>query len=310
MTQTLLPAVPGGPKEAPAPPRRPAPPRPGPYLRTLSAALLILAALMLGLVANAGPLGDLRHGRDRQVDYAALRAQLATGTAPVAAAPTDGGTALEPGSLVAVLHIPGIRLREVVREGTTPGLLARGPGHRRDTPLPGQAGVSVLLGRQAVFGGPFARLDDVLPGEELTVTTGQGKHRYRITGIRRAGDPQPPPPGDGEGRLTLVTAEGTPFMPTGILRVDAELVSEPQGAAAPAVRPGALPADEQAMGTQETAWMPLVLWCQALVLAAAALAWVRARWGRGQTWFVGVPLMAVLGLAAADQALLLMPNLV
>ena len=46
----------------------------------------------------------------------------------------------------------------VVVEGTTPGEPDAGPGHLRDTPLPGQAGVSVVFGRRATFGAPFASL--------------------------------------------------------------------------------------------------------------------------------------------------------
>lgn len=135
---------------APSPPRRPAA---GPGLRVVGAALSILAALLLGFVVDAGLVGDLRHARDRQVDYADFRSALANGVAPVGRS-AGGGTAPVPGEPVALLEIPALHLREVVREGTTAGDLARGAGHRRDTTLPGQAGVSVIMGRQATYGGP------------------------------------------------------------------------------------------------------------------------------------------------------------
>ncbi|MGW1539951.1 sortase [Streptomyces sp. NPDC002309] len=291
-------------------PGRARPPRPaaGPGVRLLSTALGILAAVLLGFVGNAWLIGDLRHARDRQVDYADLRTALANGVAPIGRS-AGGGIAPEPGVPVAILEIPRLKLREVVREGTTAEHLARGPGHRRDTPLPGQAGVSVVMGRQATYGGPFGRLGELSTGDELTVTTGQGRHTYRVLGPRRAGDLQPPPVRAGKGRLTLTTADGTPFMPTGILRVDAELVSAVQATPASAVPPGALPAEEAAMASQETAWLPLVLWGQALELAAAGLAWAHARWGRPHSWVVGVPLVVALGLFVADQAALLLPNL-
>ncbi|MCF3133796.1 sortase domain-containing protein [Streptomyces olivochromogenes] len=274
----------------------------GPGVRVLGVALSILGALLLGFVLDVGPLGDLRHARDRQVDYAALRGALANGVAPV-------GGAVRPGTPVAVLDVPALHLREVVREGTTAKDLARGPGHRRDTPLPGQAGVSVVMGRQTTFGGPFLHLRELRPGLQFTMTTGQGRHTFRVIGLRRAGDPQPPAPAAGHGRLTLVTADGTPFMPRGILRVDADLVSQVQAAGAPGVTPGALPEDETPMGVQRSAWLPLVLWGQALLAAAAAVAWTHARWGRRPTWVVGVPLLGALGLTVADQAAQLLPNL-
>ncbi|MFE7777775.1 class E sortase [Streptomyces sp. NPDC057445] len=283
-------------------------PAPGPGLRVLGAALSILAALLLGFVVDVGFVGDLRHARDRQVDYADFRSALANGVAPVGRS-AGGGTAPEAGEPVALLEIPALHLREVVREGTTAQDLARGSGHRRDTPLPGQAGVSVVMGRQAAYGGPFRHVAELSTGDRLTVTTGQGKHTYSVIGPRRAGDPQPPALAAGRGRLTLVTAEGTPFMPRGILRVDADLVSDVQAAPPAAVAPGALPEEEKPMAVQQTAWLPLVLWGQALVLAAAALAWAHARWGRPHTWVVGVPLLGALGLTVADQAALLLPNL-
>ncbi|MET9729555.1 class E sortase [Streptomyces sp. NPDC006458] len=308
-------AAPAGPEAADrtsAPvPGRARPERPsaaGPGLRVAGAALSILAALLLGLVADAGLVSDLRQSRDRQVDHAALRLALANGTAPIGQS-AGGSKAPTPGEPVALLEIPALHLREVVREGTTAGDLARGPGHRRDTPLPGQSGTSVVLGRQATYGGPFRHIDELNTGDTFTVTTGQGRHTYRVIGPRRAGDPQPPAPENGRGRITLVTADGTPFMPRGILRVDADLVSDVQPTPAPAVAAGALPQDEKPMAGGESAWLALVLWGQALVLAAAALAWAHARWGRPHTWVVGVPLLGALGLAVADQALMLLPNL-
>ncbi|MFF3946198.1 sortase domain-bontaining protein [Streptomyces sp. NPDC001902] len=257
---------------------------------------------------DVGLLGQVRHARDQQVDYAALRSDLANGVAPVGGS-GDGVKPLTSGTPVAVLSVPGLGVREVVGEGTTSEVLTRGPGHRRDTPLPGQAGTSVIMGRQASYGGPFRHLGGLHPGEQLTVTTGQGVHRYRVVAVRRAGDPQPAPPAAGKGRLTLITAEGTAFMPRGILRVDADLMSDVQPASAPAVPPGALPADETAMAVQETAWLPVVLWGQGLLLAAAGIAWAHARWGRRHAWVVGVPVLGLLGLLVADHAALLLPNL-
>jgi LPXTG-site transpeptidase (sortase) family protein len=291
----------------------------GPGLRIASTALTILAALLLGFVVDAGLLSHIRHARDRQVDYATLRGDLANGVAPVgtvAAAQSSGAGAagpgvkpLKPGALLAVLSIPELHVREVLHEGTTARILARGPGHRRDTPLPGQAGVSVIMARQATYGGPFRHIGDLHAGDTFSVTTGQGVARYRVIGVRRSGDPQPSALPAGQGRLTLITASGTPFMPSGILRVDADLVSQVQPGDAPPVAPEALPADEKPMAVEGDGWLPLVLWGQGLLLAAAALTWAQVRWGRRQTWVVGVPLLAVLGLVVADNAAQLLPNL-
>ncbi|MEU9085681.1 class E sortase [Streptomyces sp. NPDC048357] len=277
---------------------RPAPPA-GPGLWAAGAALAILGALLLGFVAEVGPLGHLRHERDRSVGYAQLRDELANATAPVG--PTEAGRP------VALLAIPQIGVREVVREATTAEVLASGPGHRRDTVLPGQPGTSTLMGRQAGYGGPFGDIGDLERGETFTVTTGQGEHEYKVLGVRRAGDPQPAGPKGDAALLTLMTADGTPYMPGGVLQVDAELVSPAQQSGGRT--PGRLPADEAPMAGQSSAWVPLILWGQALLLAAAALAWARVRWGRAHTWLVGFPVLAALGLVVSDQAALLLPNL-
>lgn len=49
----------------------------------------------------------------------------------------------------------------------------------------------------------------------------------------------------GKGRLVLATATGPDFMPGGILRVDADLVSTPAQTPAAVIRPGTLPQSEQ-----------------------------------------------------------------
>ncbi|MFF2850652.1 sortase [Streptomyces sp. NPDC058001] len=304
MTQDTLERAVGAPPAGRAHDVRPA----GQALRATGTALSILAVLLLLFIANLGPLGDLRHGRDQKVAHSELRGQLANATAPVG--PRDPqGRPLPIGTPVALLEIRQLGLRQVVEEGTTSEVLAAAPGHRRDTVLPGQPGVSVVMGRQAAYGGPFAHIDQLRAGETFTVTTGQGRHTYRVLAVRRAGDPQPPLPAAGKGRLTLITGDGTAFLPAGLLRVDADLVSAAQPGAAPLYGPASLPEDEKPMAVQNGAWLGLVLWGQALALAAAALTWIRARSGRREAWVVGVPVLGALAFVTADQAAQLLPNL-
>ncbi|MGW2396513.1 sortase [Kitasatospora sp. NPDC001664] len=308
------PAPPSVPPSAPPPVRPPARPSvvrrltpDGPQL--IGAALAILAGLMLGLLLDLGPLGGLRHLRDHETGMAELRLSLAQGTAPVGQLDKDGKPVL-PGTPVALLEIKHLGLREVVREGTTGEVLSSGPGHRRDTAMPGQAGTSVLFGRQAGFGGPFGAIGQLRQGETFTVTTGQGSHTFRVVTVRRAGDPMPPALKTGAGRVVLVTGDGPLYAPDDLLYVDADLESEVQPNNARPLTFAALPAAEKAMGTEEGAWVPLVLWGEALLLAAVALALAWTRWGRWQAWTVGVPVLAALGLAVADQVARLLPNLI
>ncbi|MFF4354577.1 sortase [Streptomyces sp. NPDC001530] len=270
--------------------------------------LLTLAALLLGLTAQLLLVSGLQERAAQHAAFDQLRAQLALGTAPVAQTDQQGDL-LAPGTPVALIDIPAVHVHQVVLEGTDSAVLTDGPGHRRDTPLPGQAGTSVLMGRAAAYGGPFGRLDELAAGDTFTVTTGQGRAKYQVFGVRRAGDPAPATVASGKGRLVLVTATGPRFMPGGVLRVDADLVSAPVQTPAAVIRSGTLPESEQPLAGPSGVPWPLVMWLQALVAVAVAAVWTWHRWGRHQTWIVFAPVIAVLGLQVATRTTELLPNL-
>ena len=94
----------------------------------------------------------------------------------------------------------------------------------------------------------------------------------------------------------------------GVLRVDADETSKP------VTSPGVLlqsylSPTENAMATDQGAWLPIVLWGQLLVLIAFALSWLWTAWGKWQTWVIAVPAIGFLVLSIADQATRLLPNL-
>jgi LPXTG-site transpeptidase (sortase) family protein len=274
---------------------------------------MILSATLLGFALYIGLISTLHHDRAQHDAYATFRKALAEGTAPVGQAqpkadPGDPTKLLTPGTAVAVLYIPKLHLREVVFEGTTSSVLQKGPGHLRSTSLPGQAGISEVMGRAAAYGGPFGRLSRLAPGDLFNVTTGQGLNVFSVLDVRRAGDPQPAPLAAGKGRLILATADGIPFIPSGVLRVDADLISPTRPTPPAVISASDLTAAEQAMGTEPAAWYPLVIWGQGLVLAAGLITLARTRWGRWQTWIVAVPVLGYFGLAVADQVARLLPN--
>ncbi|MFF3754978.1 sortase [Streptomyces sp. NPDC002018] len=285
----------------------PAPARPG--LALTGAALCVLAAVLLGFAANLTVVGHLKHARDQQIAYDELRKQLAEGTAPVGGRDIEGRP-LALGAPVALLDIPALGVHEVVGEGTTSGVLMSGPGHRRDTPLPGQAGTAVIMGRQWGYGSPFAQLDRLPVNAMVTVMTGQGKAEYRVTGVRRAGDALPTQgAGPDRGRLTLITATGPAYTPSGVLRVDAELTSAVQPGPPRDRRSGWIGTAEEALKGDSGAWLAVFLWTQGLLLAALLAAWAQRVWGRWQTWICAVPVLAALGLACAGAVTRLLPNL-
>lgn len=272
---------------------------------SVGTALTILGTFLLGFVVDTAVVGRIRHDRDRQNEYAHFRFDLANGTAPLGAL-DENGVQVKAGTPVAILQIPDLGVHEVVDYGTTSSILMSGPGLRRDTVLPGQAGSSVILGRRALYGGPFRAIDQLHAGESILVTTGQGLNEFKVVDVRHAGDHVPAAVRDAPATLILTTAGGSAYVPSDVVRVDAVLVNAKD---VQATGPVAGPAsDDKPLAGETEAWIPLVLWGQGLFLAAVMVTWLRVRWGARQAWLVGAPVLAALGLAAADTFARLLPN--
>ncbi|GAA5184629.1 sortase [Rugosimonospora acidiphila] len=297
------------PARAAVPPRR-RPRRAPPAIEIISTSITLLSVALLGFALYLGFGARLHHDRAQLVAYANFRSELALATAPTGqTVPGHPHQLLKLGAPVAVLQIPKLGLKEVVFEGTTGAVLEDGPGHLRSTPLPGQAGTSYLMGRAATYGAPFRHLSQLLPGDTFTVTTGLGVNKYRVLDIRQPGLPQPLPPAPGASRLVLTTAYGGPIVPTDVLRVDADLTSEVQPSPRLVIGASQLSPAESAMAVDSGAWFPMVFIGEALVLAIGLVSWLRLSWGAWQAWAVAIPVVGFLGLATADQAARLLPNL-
>ena len=188
-----------GPARPPKPPRAPRPPLTGTPAVTSSAATM-LAVVCLWVFVQLLLLGDLEHERAQDLLYGQFRTEVASATAPV-------GPVVPVGDPVALVRIPALDLEEVVVEGTASGDLRVGPGHQRNTVLPGQEGTSVLMGRAATYGRPFAGLTGLEPGDTIEVVVAQGTRTFTVLGVRRTGDPLPQPREAGVARLVLATAE-------------------------------------------------------------------------------------------------------
>ena len=276
----------------------------GPVALTVVWMLAGLSALAAWVLVYAFILSGLQEASAQHMLYATLRSELAQEIAPL-------GSHSAPGTPVAILRVPQAGIDDVVVEGTTSGSLERGPGLQADTPLPGRAGVSVIYGRQTMFGGPFRHLTVLRRGDLLDVTTGQGTFTYVVDDLRYPGDPYPPPLTAGQGRLTLVTVVGsgwhTSGVPDRILYVDATLRGKT--VPSPAGLPNAVPVSQEAMRGDTSVLLPLVLWLQLLLVTVVAVAWTRSRWSRWQTWLVGVPAILAVLWIVTDTAVQLLPNL-
>jgi sortase A len=294
------------PRRAPRPPRQYAPLTPREML--LRGSLTIIAALLFSFVANVMVLSQVQNLVSQQTLYNQFRQQLADGTAPVSEGDFED-VLLADGAPVAVIDIPQLDVHDVVVEGTSGDTLKAGPGHRRDTVLPGQQGVSVIMGRAAAYGGPFGRLQELAPGDSFTVRTGQGKQVFEVVGVRYAGDPTPASPKAGESRLILQTARGASFIPAGIAYVDAQLRSEVQPSGQRQTTFATLPPRDQAMATDTSTLWALVFALQFLVVVQLAAVWAYRRIGAQKTWVVFVPVGLLAVLYVTHQVTLLLPNL-
>jgi sortase A len=104
-----------------------------------------------------------------------------TVTAPVTTvAPTTTTTEPDPGlqsllnardgDAVAILEIPSLKLKKIVVSGVTIDDLRRGPGHYRNTALPGQRGNVAIAAHRTAYGSPFKQIDELKPGDQIFIT--------------------------------------------------------------------------------------------------------------------------------------------
>jgi sortase A len=264
--------------------------------------LAAISALATWIVIYAFVLSGLQEASAQHSLYAQLRHELAPAieTAPLGSHPKLG-------TAVAILKVPDAGIDDVVLEGTSSGVLERGPGLLADTPLPGRAGNSVIFGRQTMFGGPFRHLQGLHKGDRMQVITGQGTFTYVVTGLQYPHMPEPPALAAGQSRLTLVTAVGRDGVPDELLYVNAMLQGKTVGS--PGGLPTAVPASQLAMHGDSSGLTSLVLLLQLLLVTVIAVVWARLRWGRWQVWLVGAPLILAVVWVVTDTAVQLFPNL-
>ena len=281
------------------------PPRSG-LLVVALAIILFVSVVTVFFGAFAFGLGGLQEQRSQHQLYLASRGLLDP-SSPVA--PEIGG-AIPDGSPVALLNAPAAGFRNVVVvEGTSAGDLLNGPGHRRDTPLPGQAGESVLLGRSMTAGAPFGGITRLQRGDVITVTTGQGRFRYTVQGQLQAGAKLPTIT-TRSGLLTLVTSGGSGSLgglaPNHLVYVDAKL--QGTAVAAPKDQPASVPAADVQGHDDPGAWPYVALWMAGLIAAAIACWRLWSRSGLLRIWLVGAPVLLGLLWGFSTQGMRLLPN--
>ncbi|WP_178019972.1 class D sortase [uncultured Paenibacillus sp.] len=90
------------------------------------------------------------------------------------------GTAAD-GELLGEIAFPSLDQRYAIVEGTGNGPLKLGAGHVPGSPLPGEAGNSVLAGHRDTV---FRSLGKLKAGDRIEVETTSGRFAYEVTGRR------------------------------------------------------------------------------------------------------------------------------
>jgi sortase A len=321
-------AAPGRVRPGGAPrPRRAAPPASAPKgrprssdgaVRAAGLAVTLLAIVILGFVGYLYFLSGVQEARAQTTLYAKLQGELSQAVAPTG--PVIPGhkafpasLAAAPGDPVALLAIAAIGISAmVIVEGTAPENLTLGPGHLRDTPLPGQAGVCVIFGRRATFGAPFGDLPRLTKGDLITTTTSQGEAAYQVLAVSDSAKPVPFI--EIPNQLLLITADSS-TAPAHYIEVEAKFLHVTVAGSAQATpfpESGYLPqvgAAEAALGRDLYALIPAMAWAIALAIAALLGSFLAARWARWPAWIVAVPVLIAIIWNLYQNLSALLPNL-
>jgi sortase A len=92
------------------------------------------------------------------------------------------------GDAVARLSVPRLGVDVVVVNGTSTGDLRRGPGRHTETFMPGEGELVYVAGHRTTYGAPFSDIDDLEPGDPITVELPYGTVEYRVTRHRVVDD--------------------------------------------------------------------------------------------------------------------------
>ncbi|MDP9074661.1 MAG: class E sortase [Actinomycetota bacterium] len=87
---------------------------------------------------------------------------------------------LKDGDSLTRIQIPKIGVDVVVVEGISESALKADAGHYPTTPLPCTAGNVAIAGHRTTYGKPFANVDQLGPGDKITLTTPVGSCTYQL----------------------------------------------------------------------------------------------------------------------------------
>ncbi|MGQ0744729.1 MAG: class E sortase [Acidimicrobiales bacterium] len=264
---------------------------------------------------------DVSHAQSQR----RLRAAFVEVETAAAAAAPDGdqqAAVAEPpvrvprGDAIAMLEIPAVGVEQAVVEGIGLDSLKRGPGHYSRSAFPGQAGNVAIAGHRTTFGAPFNRLDELVPGDVIRLTTRFGRITYEVAETRIVLPSETKVlAATADDRLTLTTCHPKYSMRQRLVVVakaaipvadqladsgidtpapDGVPASGPLGDDAPA-EAGTDPDDgEVGLGGDAGATAPTLAWAALFFGGWKATDRAGSRWGRRPILAVGIPVGSVM----------------
>ncbi|MDQ6839266.1 MAG: class E sortase [Actinomycetota bacterium] len=139
--------------------------------RTLTAVVVALVVAAAGLIGYPA-ITNLVHNN--------LQDRLANGLDSAANKMAYERGTLGEGAALTRIMIPHIGVDAVVVQGISDKALEAGSGHYPQTPLPCETGDVAIAGHRTTYGKPFANVDRLRPGDQITLATPVGSCVYRI----------------------------------------------------------------------------------------------------------------------------------
>jgi sortase A len=229
------------------------------------------------------------------------------------------------GDPIGRLTIPKIDSDFIMLQGVDLRWLQAGPGHFPQTPMPGQPGNAAIAGHRTTYKAPFNRLDELEPGDQITVQTLQGTFLY-VVDAHPSDDGSPPSghiivkPTDAyileqgtDNRLTLMACNPK-YSAAQRIVVTATLTSPPAPPTPIPVYEGVTTdaSIDALAGGDQSARPEAIAWSLAAIAAWFAT-WFLARRVRGPRWtkwlvyLVGTPIVLLFLFFAYENIARLLP---
>jgi LPXTG-site transpeptidase (sortase) family protein len=256
---------------------------------------IVIFMLAFGSLMFNQILGPLVHDRAATALEQRLASDLVNGVAPVS-------NPIAVGVPIGLIEVLNRDVRAVVIEGSKAEQLAQASGHLIGSALPGQPGVSAILGRSKTYGAEFKNLDQLIVGDEVVVTTGQGVHTYEVIDItvRSARDTAA---FQGEGHMLILA---TVVDSSDRLVVRATLTSPVFPAGQATDHQTTL--DELGLAGDSSSWSDLALWMLIAALLAAGFPIIVNQVGRRVGWLVVTPIAMWVALEVWTAISLMSPS--